>query len=247
MSFVEVTAGEFTMGCTIGQEDRCESDEDSAHPVTLTRAFLVATTEVTQGQYRTVMGEHRSGNTTCGDDCPVEVLTWHQAALFANGLSNLEGLEHCYVCEAAETGSLCSSVSDPYACPGYRLPTESEWEAAARCGTDLMFAGSDDFEEVAWTAANADASTHPVATLAPNNCEIYDMSGNVWEWVGDWFADYESGPSIDPQGPEEGNWRGYRGGSWGNSTRRSRTTNRHMRPPGFHYSLLGLRVVRTRP
>lgn len=247
MDFMEVSAGEFTMGCTAGQGE-CESDETPAHQVTLSRPFWVARTEVTQWQYESLMNDQPSVNTLCGDNCPAENLSWHEAAAFTNGLSTLEELELCYDCEGTGSDTECSPRHiDSAACAGYRLPTEAEWEAAARCGTDLTFAGSDEEAQVAWTADNADAVSHPVAQLAPNGCGLHDMSGNVWEWVGDRFGDYGSEALLDPSGPDKGHQRGYRGGSWGNPTERSRVSNRHMRRPGFHYSLMGLRIVRTAP
>ena len=247
LDFVEVSAGSFTIGCTEGQGEECQGDEDPGHSVVLTRPVLISVTEVTQAQYEAITGERPSIELGCGADCPVETVSWHDAAAFTNALSALESLESCYVCSSA-TRSDCAPVDDLIGCAGYRLPTEAEWEAAARCGDDFMFAGSDESGEVAWTSQNAKSITHPVGLLAPNACGLYDMSGNVYEWVGDWYGPYPHETTTDPldsMEPSEEMARVYRGGSWGNHARHARVSNRHWRTPHFEFGLLGIRVVRT--
>jgi hypothetical protein len=138
---------------------------------------------------------------------------------------------------------------DPYECEGYRLPTEAEWEGAARCGEDLRYAGSDEAAEVAWFATNSDESTHAVAGLAPNACGLYDMSGNVFEWVSDWYdADYySSGGRTDPEGPASGTDRVLRGGGYTSSVTAGdlHVPDRASESPSGTYSNLGFRLVRT--
>jgi formylglycine-generating enzyme len=205
---IPIDAGSFEMGCTEGQSG-CESDESPVHTVHLTRDFYMAETEVTQAQWESVMGSNPSANLWCGESCPVESVSWGQAIAFANTLSELEGLTPAYA-ENDETYSLDLDAD------GYRLPTEAEWEFAARCGTDLRYAGSDDADEVARYNQTSDGSIRPVAGRSPNGCGLYDMSGNVYEWVWDRFGEdyYDGGEMTDPTGPATGDDRVYRGGAW---------------------------------
>ena len=121
------------------------------------------------------------------------------------------------------------------------------WEYAARCGMDTVFSGSDDASEVAWNEYNSDATTHPVATLLPNACGLYDMSGNVWEWTGDWYSSsyYGSSTSIDPTGPSSGDSRSKRGGPWFNPPRDVRLGNRVPHFPVGIDGIFGFRIART--
>ncbi len=237
---VRVAAQTFEMGCTAGQSD-CDYDESPAHAVTLTQDFYIGETEVTQGQYEAMMGTNPSTFPECGGDCPVEEVTWYDAAQFANAVSAAEGLSSCYTC----AGDECEPVADLYGCAGYRLPTEAEWEAAARCGEDLLYAGSDDLDAVGWYEDNSDSTTHPVAQKAPNACGLYDMSGNVWEWVNDWYDDeyYSNKSHNDPYGPESGGYRVGRGGSWNYIAQYARVASRYWNNPGNRYFSLGFRLV----
>ncbi len=228
------------MGCTAGQS-ACDSDELTVMPVTLTYDYYMSETEVTQGQYEAMMGTNPSTDPECGGDCPVEYVTWYEAAQFANAVSAAEGLSSCYTC----AGGKCEPVADLYGCAGYRLPTEAEWEAAARCGKDLLYAGSDDLDAVGWYEDNSDGTTHPVAQKAPNACGLYDMSGNVWEWVNDWYDDdyYSNKSHNDPYGPESGVNRVNRGGSWNNTARNCRSSNRNRNEPTNRNNNLGFRLA----
>ena len=247
--FVKVPASTFLMGCTDGQSD-CGSDE-TEHSVTLTHDYFVGVTEVTQGQFRAVMGYNPAGFTDCDglgpDDCPVEWVTWYQSAAYANAMSDAAGLAECYTCTRSGTGVQCDVGMNPYDCNGYRLLTEAEWEGAARCGTDLLYAGSNDSSAVAWTTKNSGDTPHAVGGLAPNACGLYDMSGNVWEWTQDWYDDYGTGAATDPAGPESGSGRVFRGGGWSYDASYARVAFRYVGgPEGASYAL-GFRLSRSGP
>ena len=183
-------------------------------PVTLTRNYYLSQTEVTQAQYQSLMGTNPSYFTSCGTDCPVEQVSWHMASAYANALSAADGLTECYDCTGSGSAVTCALAMDVYACDGYRLPTEAEWEAAARCGEDLLYAGSNTVGDVAWYYGNTSNVTQPVAGRAANACGIYDMSGNVWEWVHDWYDGtyHTTSGRTDPTGPVSGTYRVRRGG-----------------------------------
>jgi formylglycine-generating enzyme required for sulfatase activity len=248
-SLVPISPMTFDMGCTAGQAD-CYTDESPVMPVTLTHAYYISETEVTSGEYELVMGANPSYNVSCGADCPVEQVDWHMAAAFTNALSAAAELQSCYSCTGEGSSTECSIVLDAYACNGYRLPTEAEWEAAARCGEDLRYAGSDNADDVAWYSETSPGTkTSVVATRAPNACGLYDMSGNVWEWVQDWYSStyYTASGYSDPQGPDSGTRRGQRGGDYGSDASSLRVSNRSSNDPdtrGFDY---GFRIARTMP
>jgi formylglycine-generating enzyme required for sulfatase activity len=237
------------MGCTPGQEATgfCEDDEYPMHTVTLTRDFWLGQTAVTQSEYEAIMGYNPSAFTECGSDCPVDEASWHEAAAYVNALSESEGLENCYACTGSGPTVGCSPIVNPYECEGYRLSTEAEWEYAARCGEDTAFAGSDDEDTVAWHAFNSGDTTHPVASLTPNACDLYDMSGNVWEWTGDWYSSsyYSSSPSTDPIGAGSGDSRAKRGGPWFSVPRDVRLANRVPYFPVGIEGIFGFRVAKT--
>ena len=220
IDFVTIYAGSFEMGCTPGQLARsCAAASSPVMPVRLTRSFYMGRTEVTQSQYQGIMGTNPANNTSCGGTCPVEQVSWHMAAAFANAVSTASSLPRCYTCTGSGASTSCTAPADPYACSGYRLPTEAEAEAAARCGTDLLYAGSNIVEDVSWYTGNSGGRTRPVAGLAPNTCGLYDMSGNVKEWTGDWVdtSYYITSGRTDPTGPATGTMRVYRGGGYDNS------------------------------
>jgi formylglycine-generating enzyme required for sulfatase activity len=243
---VTIEAQTFNMGCTDGMSS-CSSNEFPVHSVTLTSNFYVAETEVTQEQYLDVMGTNPSIFDSCGSDCPVENMTWHQAAYFANAVSTAEALTECYTCTGTALDAYCEEEVGPYDCGGYRLPTEAEWEAAARCGEDTLYAGSSVADNVAWFSTNSRSMTHPVASKSANGCGLYDMSGNVWEWTGDWYESdfYETSPDSDPAGASTGTVRSGRGGCWAYLPVQIRVPFRFGRFPTLHGSYLGFRLART--
>jgi formylglycine-generating enzyme required for sulfatase activity len=236
---VWVPAGRYTMGCTAGQSD-C-GDDETKHGVELTRGFYLGATEVTQGLWTSVMGSNPSRFSDCGPTCPVENVSWLEAVQFANALSAREGLPACYALDGVGvrwTGGL--------GCTGYRLPTESEWEVAARGGADFLYAGSNVLDEVAWTDENAGGRTHPVKQLRSNGWGLYDMSGNVFEWVWDRNGEYPE-TAVDPVGASTGAERVFRGGGWSLGPGSTRVAIRSWSGPGFRFDYLGLRLARTVP
>lgn len=245
-TLVLIPAGTFDMGCTAEQTD-CRPDESPVMPVTLTHGHYIGETEVTQAEYQAVMESTPSYNGPCGGACPAENLTWSMAAAFANALSETEGLTSCYTCEGSGNSVECDVSMSPYACDGYRLPTEAEWEGAARCGEGFQYAGSDTVEEVAWDYDNSRNSTQPVATLAPNGCGLYDMSGNVAEWVQDWYGGeyYTDEGRTDPEGPSSGDARVFRGGGAGSFPSFVRVASRRANYPEDTSYFLGFRVAKT--
>ena len=248
VDFVEVCAGSFDMGCTTGQSS-CDSDESPVMPVTLSRNYYLSQTEITQAQYQALMGSNPSNFTSCGTDCPVEQVTWHMAAAFANAMSTAEGLTECYDCTGSGSSVSCDLALEVYACEGYRLPTEAEWEGAARCGEDLLYAGSNTAGDVGWYSANSSSSTQPVAGLDANACGLFDMSGNVNEWVYDWLGStyYTSSGRTDPEGTASGSDRVLRSGSWKTSTASNglRVAQRGWGNPTSSWDYVGFRLART--
>ena len=262
MSFVRLCGGSFDMGCTEGQSN-CGGNEFPVHEVSLTHHFWISDTEVTQGQWESVMASNPSTFSSCGSNCPIESINWFEALAFANAVSVAEGLTECYTlsdcnnnaagedmeCGTVTVNSPSGAVHD---CEGYRLPTEAEWEFAARGGGDLLYSGSDSPEEVAWFNETSSGQTHEVASppLAPNAYGLYDMSGNVWEWIWDWYLwDYyeTADPISDPEGPETGARRCSRGGAWFFQAHFARPAGRYDFEPGIRLYVLGFRVVRTVP
>ena len=156
-----------------------------------------------------------------GDSLPVELVSWNDCQDFIKKLNNLTG-------------------------KNFRLPTEAEWEFAARGGRkskSYEYSGSNNFDEVAWYTNNSNGQTHPVGTKKPNELGIYDMSGNVWEWCNDWFGNYSSSVPTNPTGPTSGSRRVGRGGSWDNVAWYCRVSGRISDSPGIRRNRLGLRLV----
>ena len=240
IQLIGIPSGTFCMGSEARGSD---SVVQPTHSVSLTRPLWMGRTEITQAEYEEATGERPSYHAGC-DDCPVENVSWYEAALFANLVSAAEGLEQCYSGFAEP-----EPAGDQYACDGFRLPTEAEWEYAAKAGTELAYSGSTEVSAVAWTEENSGGYTHPSDSLSPNAWGLYDMSGNVWEWTGDWYDSeyYSASPSKDPDGPIEGSLRVNRGGSWGESGDAALASVRRGSLPDDLGIYLGLRLARTAP
>jgi formylglycine-generating enzyme required for sulfatase activity len=235
---VRVPAGSFLMGSPADEPAR-EADE-AQFEVTLTRDLLVRRTEITQAEWVALMGGDNP-SAQPGADRPVEQIAWFEAAAFANAVSESEGLPACYLIEGQDV-----QWPDGPDCTGWRLPTEAEWEYVARAGEDGAVP-AEGLDAHAWTRANADGGPQPVAGRAANGFGLYDVLGNVAEWVWDAKADYPMGAAEDPSGPEGGAARVARGGTWAALESRVRFANRADFPPTTRNPDLGVRLVRTPP
>jgi formylglycine-generating enzyme required for sulfatase activity len=232
---VRIAAGQFQMG------DKEQADA-TPHLVSMS-AFLIDRTLVTQEQYEKAMGENPSR--WKGNKNPVEQVRWSDAVRFCNKRSELEGLRPCYDLKAWK----CD-----FDAPGYRLPTEAEWEYACRAGTSSAYFFGDDpskLRDYAWFDKNSGGRPHPVGQKQANPWGLFDICGNLWEWCNDFYkVDYyrESTP-IDPKGPEAGKTKVVRGGAWRFSAERCRSGYRYNENPGyadvcFGYDIYGFRCVR---
>jgi formylglycine-generating enzyme required for sulfatase activity len=247
--YVRIEPGEFTMGSP--EDELGRGDDETQHRVTVTRAFALKATEVTQAEWRAVMGTDPSGFADCGDTCPVEQVSWFDAVDYVNRVSDAEGLPRCYADDVDRTFAGLD-------CTGYRLPTEAEWEYAARAGTQTAFYTGDivnvrcdpvdaNLNLAGWYCGNAANTTHPVGQKQVNAWGLYDMHGNVSEWVHDWGAAYPPGAVVDPAGPASGEGRVLRGGSWSNDARGVRSANRSWYMPAARSRSLGFRPSRSLP
>ena len=235
--FVLVEAGTFSMGSDDRERGR-ESDEGK-HQVTIGTSFYIGRYEVTQAEYETIMGSNPSQ--FIGADRPVENVSWYDAIAYCNARSRLEGRTPCYSLDAGRV--LCDFSAD-----GYRLPTEAEWEYAARGGPgdqQFKYAGGNRLRRVGWFVDNADIGTHPVGTRRPNRLGLSDMSGNVSEWCWDWYEIQLEPGDVNPTGPPLGFLRVERGGGWYAEERFCRVANRNASPPRTTSAGLGFRIVRT--
>ena len=273
MTFNLLPAGTFTMGSPATEPGGPYINE-TEHQVTLSKAFYMQTTEVTNGHWDAVIVDKGRGvnpsTSHTGDLYPVESINWYEAASFANWISYDEGRTPCYSGEGTCTGTLgddftCTTAVYVAGCDGYRLPTEAQWEYAARATTTTAWSyfysydTSADPGQVTDTGFNSNLDamgwyyfnrttqypdgTKPVARKQGNKWGLFDMHGNVWEWCQDWYDDYPSGPVTDPQGPVTGSLRVIRGGSWNGSARVARSANRGNGAPGFRDFNLGFRLA----
>lgn len=229
MTFRLVPAGTFTMGSPTDEPGRT-SEEENQRQVTISESYYIQTTEVTQAQWEAVMGVNPSYFANCGDDCPVERISWDDIQDFLSELNKLRRREGTYA-----------------------LPTEAQWEYAARSGGETAFAnggitetgsGYDaNLDAMGWYRYNSNGTTHPVARKDPNAWGLYDMHGNVWEFVRDLHAAYPTDPGIDPTGASSGSSRVYRGGAWGSDAAECRSAFRSWHMPDVKYYVLGFRLA----
>ena len=213
-TFVYIQPGTFMMGSPT--DEPCRESDETQHEVILTQGFYMQTTEVTQGQWQAVMGSNPSYFQSCGADCPVEQVSWNGVQNFINQLNALD--------------------------PGhnYCLPTEAQWEYAARAGSSTTFANGNiasckedpNMGIVGWYWYNSSVDyspnfyglgPHTAAGKQPNTWGLYDMHGNVWEWCADWYGSYPAETVTDPTGPASAANRIFRGGSWGNNAKYCRS------------------------
>ena len=217
MKLRRISAGSFMMG---SNSNMASPDEKPAHEVTITRPFYIGVYEVTSMQYETIMGSNPSWFN--GNNRPVERVSWNDAVEFCRHLSAREGVT-------------------------YRLPTEAEWEYAARAGTTTEYYWGNSVDgSYAWYEDNGGSRTHDVGQKRPNAWDLYDMAGNVYEWCSDWYDSgyYSRSPSRDPQGPSSGNERIMRGGSWRDRLWYMRASSRIRYSPSLIIYVCGFRCVR---
>ncbi len=250
MRFRGIPSGRFTMGSPADEAGRYDR-EGPQHEVRFAKGFWLGETEVTQAQWRQVMGDNPSHFSACGDDCPVENVNWYQAMAFTNKLSALAGLEECFELAGEEV-----TFRGP-SCSGYRLPTEEEWEYAARAGTSTAYwSGSteSDLARVGWYSGNSDRKTHAVKDKAQANAwGLHDVHGNVWEWTLSPWIDAHAGRSgginVDPLRPDAaatapgGVGRVVRGGGYWSTARSARSACRVSGDPDDRNQNQGFRVL----
>lgn len=215
---VYVSGGTFTMGATAEQGSEADGDEKPTHRVTLS-SFSIGRYEVTQEEWEAVMGNNPS--VYKGVRRPVENVSWDDCQKFIRKLNSLTGKK-------------------------FRLPTEAEWEYAARGGNKskrYKYSGSNNIGDVAWYDVNINDNTHSVGQKSPNELGIYDMSGNVWEWCEDWYGDYNSSTQNNPLGTANGPGRVRRGGGWGNGSGDCRVSYRSYYTPINGSNIIGLRLA----
>ena len=220
--FILIPSGTFIMGSPVGEAGR--GNDETQHQVTISKPFYMQTTPVTQGQWKKVMGNNPSYFSRCGDDVPVEQVSWNDAQIFIRNIKKLERTDK------------------------YRLPTEAQWEYAARAGTTTMFNTGDSEEDLSragWYSENSGFKTNQVSQKTPNAWSLYDMHGNVREWVQDWKGDYPTSGVTDPVGPASGSCRVIRGGSGVTDAVVCRAASRDDGDPDDRFDALGFRLLRT--
>ena len=226
MEFIFVKGVCYQMGDTFWDGN---ADGKPVHEVCVDD-FYIGKYEVMQGEWEKVMGNNPSYFKNCGYNCPVEQVSWNDIQEFIKKLNKFP----------LNKGGLRGL---------YRLPTEAEWEYSARSGGEReKYAGGDYVDSVAWYGSNSGKKTHPVGTKSPNGLGIYDMSGNVWEWVSDWYGDkyYSESPRNNPKGPNSVQSRVLRGGSWLDGDRIMRAASRNRGNPDYRFYYRGFRLVRTK-
>lgn len=232
MELVYVPPGEFTMGSSEKDIDEYMyafravdglsrswfDDEKPQHRVKISEGFWMGKFEVTQGQWRSVMGDDPSYFKDCGQTCPVEKVSWEDIQIFLRKLNQKnDGFE-------------------------YSLPTEAQWEYSARGGTTTLYGGTGNLDDMGWYDKNSSGRSHPAGQKQPNGFGLYDMHGNVWEWCEDYYGTYSAGDSTDPKGASSGIYRVLRGGSWSVNAYDARSAYRVRIEPGLRVNSVGFRV-----
>lgn len=221
MRFVKIPAGHFVMGSPVDELKRSPLGDEEAVQVTISNPFYLQATEVTQGQWQAVMNDNPAYYPLSATH-PVENVSYEEIELFLVGLNQQAPHGH------------------------YRLPTEAEWEYAARASTRSRYAFGDNeqgLNQYAWFKENSGLITHPVATKLPNAWGLYDMYGNVYEWVSDWYEDYPLSSQVDPRGPVNGLAKVMRGGSFMFPSKFSRSAQRHSGNTDLKNRGVGFRLV----
>jgi formylglycine-generating enzyme required for sulfatase activity len=222
MDLIYIPPGSFIMGSQFDEPGRGE--DEAPLRVNITKGYFLQTTEVTQQQWENVMGNNPANFNECGGDCPVENISWLDAKRFIDRLNRLEQTT------------------------AYRLPTEAEWEYAARAGNQGWFCFGNDqniFNEYAWYKGNSDGRTQAVAQKKPNAWGLFDVHGNVWELCQDWDGTYPAGTATDPSGPSKGYYRVARGGAWYYPMLHARNANRFYVLEDDENYTVGFRIVMT--
>ena len=258
-SWVTVGPGIFSMGSPTSEA--CRDSDETQHSVVIAHGFVISKTETTQAEFSARMIYNPSFYSACGASCPVESVTWHEAAAYCNSLSVLTGHSPCYVCSGTQKTTSCT-VSSSYQgtktiidCPGFRLPTDAEWEYAARATTTTPFyngyigqckQSDTNADALGWYKHNSGGATHPTGQKLKNLWGLYDMAGNVREWTGDWYtANLGTGQVTDPVGPANGTTRVTRGGHYFDFAETLRSAHRDEAIPNNQFDNLGFRCVRT--
>ena len=258
IEMVYVEGGTFLMGCDDSRDNLnggCAYGEKPAHKVSL-RSFYLGKYEITQGEWIAVMGSNPSSFSGCGNICPVERVSWYDALIFCNKLSMKNSKMPVYKINNSTDPQVWGSpnatwdaVQMDISANGYRLPTEAEWEYAARGGQsslDYPYPGGNNADEVGWNRENPNtmSRSHPRGMLKPNELGIYDMSGNVWEWCWDWYkSDFYQPEQCNPVNNTPGSVRVLRGGGWSNVRQYCRSADRISVTPGYRHYDLGLRLA----
>ena len=229
MEFVLIKPGKFMMGSPEDEPGRYSGER--LHAVNLTIPYYMQTTEVTQAQWKAVMGQNPSSQKRCGDNCPVEQISWEDTQQFIQKLNQKEGTNK------------------------YRLPSEAEWEYACRAGSTTAFPNGgitmlecerdNNLDSIGWYCGNSNNMIQPVARKKPSAWGLYDMHGNVQEWCQDWFGVYPFDEVTNPKGPPSGSYRVMRGGVWYSPARDCRSASRFGSPPHYRFRHIGFRLCRS--